>query len=116
MNRRGEKRIRRELAAIEDARAKAEPHASGLAIAFNQGDSCPRFYVLRGSQRFSQYSGYVIHFRIQFPSDYPFEPFMLLVTLSSHALPERSYALLSFTVSIDGVIAHSSQQCLFPVL
>ena len=79
MNRRGEKRIRRELAAIEDARAEGEPHACGLAIAFNQGDSCPRFYVLRGSQRFSPYSGYVIHFRIQFPSDYPFEPFQLLI-------------------------------------
>ena len=94
-----EKRIRREFANIQDAQAKGEPYGCGLAITFNQGDifdwlctyTCPQFYVLQGLQRFSPYSGYVIHFRIQFPSDYPFEPFKLLVTLSTHALPERAY-------------------------
>jgi ubiquitin-protein ligase len=86
MNRGNERRIRRELADIEDARAKGEPNGCGLSVTFNQGDvfdwlcayTCPQFYFLRGSQRLSPYSGYVIHFQIQFPREYPFRPFKLL--------------------------------------
>lgn len=80
------KRIARELREIEEARAAGDPCTCGLAIAYNQGDifdwlctySCPQYYMYQGRQRASPYAGFIIRFRIQFPTDYPFKPFKLL--------------------------------------
>lgn len=79
-----QKRIARELAALERARAEGKPYACGLAVdsqdlfRWRCTYTCPQYYVFRGEQRRSPYAGYVIQFQILFPTDYPFKPLSLL--------------------------------------
>jgi ubiquitin-protein ligase len=80
------KRIAKELRELWERIAAGDPWACGLAIAPNQDDifdwlctyTCPQHYVYQGRQRVSPYAGFIIRFRIQFPTDYPFKPFKLL--------------------------------------
>jgi ubiquitin-protein ligase len=107
-----EKRISRELAALEKARADGKPWACGLAVTCDFNDpqalrllctyTCPQHYVLRGVQRRSPYAGYVIRFQIRFPADYPYKPMILQA--------ERTFDFFHPLVACSGSWEHETSK------